>query len=140
MGGRGLWNAGRLPTGPRSDDREFKPLPVLPPQQRTRRGVVSNRLGRSVVIQHRTGSPGDVRQVAEHGALVIDLDVGIRDRTGPQAIEEVAPVIRVGFPGVNLGHHGILRVVDSPSPPIGQQGSLRAVKLDAKRFSVQSAR
>ncbi|MFN9943336.1 MAG: hypothetical protein ACK56I_28080, partial [bacterium] len=81
----------------RSNDRQFESLAVLPSQQGAGRRIVRDGLVGSVVVQHRSGPPGDVGQMTEHRALVIDLDVGVRDRPGSQTVKEIAPVVGIRF-------------------------------------------
>src|SRR5207249_1561748 len=71
---------------------QFEALAVVAAEQLVRLRVVPDRLGRGVEVERPAGPVGDVAEVAQPGAGVADLDVGVGGLAVADAVEEVADV------------------------------------------------
>src|SRR5437868_13363254 len=109
----------------------LEPLAIFARQQRIGRGI-GECLAVAVEGELLAEPEGDIAQVAQAGAEVADLDVGVRCRAALDAIEEVLDV-----PGLTvLAAGALLRfaspILDAPVLVVDDQGALVTVEGDAE--------
>src|SRR5262249_9479854 len=123
------------PPLPSRTGRQFKPLPVFPPEQFVGLVIVQDALVLRVPAQGAADAVGDVAEVAKQRALVAVLDVGVGALAALDAIEEIPQVgpLRVDPLVGSLGP-----VDHAPALFAENQRPLFPIEDDAERRAVQA--
>ena len=118
----------------------FPPLLILSAPELHGRGVVEDVAVGRVAGECAADAVGDGAEVAEQGALVADLDLGVGRRAGADGGEEVGQVDGVAAAAALLFDELVLAVEDGPLVAGQDHRRLVAVEGDAETVALEAAR